>query len=1633
MADIRLAKPAAGTSQNVVCTPEARFVFEFPTDEATLSRNGDNLVITFEDGSTLQLENFYTAYSSENMPSFSVDGAEISGQDFFTAMNEPDLMPAAGPAGNAGNQSNGNRFHDYVNADLLDGLDRLGGLDIGWPGSDVNPETDGAATSGDYIPEEIVPGITFVSITATDTVEGTDSIVFDIQLSQAPYKGTSAVVQVKVGEQIYDVILDADGHGVLTIANPNGEDVYKDGSSITAEVVGVIGGNYEAVEAGQSATANITDTVDTTTVKLEATAVADGQYSLTVTVDNAPKSDLELKLSNGETITIKAGATVATQSYDYKPGQDMDISVTGVVGQTDKNKDGKIDYDEAGEGFYETLDFSGAETSTSYDAAKIVVKAEGGTEDPNQNDWKFTFELQDKDGNPVAAASDITVTYTDPFGQEQTITIKKGESSAEVSIDSKNTEDAFKEAPTAGEVEITGISDSNIEGVNNSDSANITDTVDTTTVKLEATAVADGQYSLTVTVDNAPKSDLELKLSNGETITIKAGATVATQSYDYKPGQDMDISVTGVDGQTDTDGDRTISYDEAGEGFYETLDFGDATASIDVPPVAEDDTLYVNKSDHFETTVTISSEGAGKVYIKGSVLDDKMSTQGDVIAGDAGNNNKVDENPELANETTDDFFSRFFEVNGNGTTFDQLEKDGLLYIIEGTDKEIWQQLETLDGSEKIIVLRPNDGTLELNGKVDLDVNGMPIIIDGDVSSTASSVNINGFVYVRGDYEGKGNVTISGGLAVEGNLDLGSSIHVGDFTDGEHGGKTEITVGSEVAIEIDFEKDLLNDDYDPDNNMTKNDQFYNELYESITTPEGYKKEPVYGDDGTITGVKFTPYKIDTDGDGQGDIYNYDLTFTYTITDNDGLSDTATVTVNIVDDIQGTSHEDTVVAGDTSELVISDSSGTGGLNVPGQNYNVCVVMDSSGSIEDNGGISAVKTAITGLAKELSVFDGEVNFAIVDFDSGSRLIEFSGPLSNLIQIGSDGKPDLDGNGEVQFKSEFSEALDSITEGGGTNYEAGLNSAKAWFDSQAEEGKGVEAGYTNYTFFVTDGKPTASWADTIQLEETRTVTIKDVNGEEWTENGVTYRIETHRGMFTTQKLQVKNESNEWITVDTTSYGLMGGHRYQVNESVEYHIHIPLNIPQGEGPGYEWTVDGVTYRLVEGNNISDSQNDYSSNYLDVVQVMKDGTEYKLGTIAWNNGDKGSDPDDIDSTEGKGSVESLKKVSEIFAIGIGSDIGNLNDYASDASHVIQIGNTDELLNAFISGIQNITNAIPSSDIVFGGKGNDILFGDSGVDNLAATIAEKLGIDLAELTSAQMMEYINSYPEEFDVSYRDKEINGELVVFDKADILVGGSGDDIIYGQGGDDLLFGDGDFSTLDQMVEFVDIQTEGKNNADLVSELTQGIRNKVDDFAEHVEALESISDGNDILFGGEGDDVLLGLGGDDMLLGDKGDDLLFGGSGDDYLDGGEGRDTMYAGSGDDIVVYDSSDYLIDGGDGIDVLLVDATELGGRNIEELLGDGHSKDGDKTLVNGFEVVITGDNIDELGLTSLSDLGITIKNDEVSLGDQWSRQDDGSYTGRFENASGEDITLTMHVDTSIQDMVDQAAQNIANSNG
>ena len=128
MADIILTRPQAGQHTVLESVADSRLVLQFPTDQATMERAGDNLVFSFDDGSSIQLTNFYTQYSQESMPDFEVDGTLVAGADFFSAFG-PDLMPAAGPA--AGAAARAARYSDLGNSDLLDGINHLNELDWG--------------------------------------------------------------------------------------------------------------------------------------------------------------------------------------------------------------------------------------------------------------------------------------------------------------------------------------------------------------------------------------------------------------------------------------------------------------------------------------------------------------------------------------------------------------------------------------------------------------------------------------------------------------------------------------------------------------------------------------------------------------------------------------------------------------------------------------------------------------------------------------------------------------------------------------------------------------------------------------------------------------------------------------------------------------------------------------------------------------------------------------------------------------------------------------------------------------------------------------------------------------------------------------------------------------------------------------------------------------------------------------------------------------------------------------------------------------------------------------------------------------------------------------------------------------
>lgn len=100
----------------------------------------------------------------------------------------------------------------------------------------------------------------------TAVIESIDTTTASISTSNVPE--TAATAQVLVGETTYDVAIDANGDGTLKIPFSD-DDVYNDSDSFTATVTGVTGGNYEAVSVeGASATATITEVIDTTTVTL---------------------------------------------------------------------------------------------------------------------------------------------------------------------------------------------------------------------------------------------------------------------------------------------------------------------------------------------------------------------------------------------------------------------------------------------------------------------------------------------------------------------------------------------------------------------------------------------------------------------------------------------------------------------------------------------------------------------------------------------------------------------------------------------------------------------------------------------------------------------------------------------------------------------------------------------------------------------------------------------------------------------------------------------------------------------------------------------------------------------------------------------------------------------------------------------------------------------------------------------------------------------------------------------------------------------------------------------------------------------------------------------------------------------
>jgi hypothetical protein len=93
--------------------------------------------------------------------------------------------------------------------------------------------------------------------------------------------------------------------------------------------------------------------------------------------------------------------------------------------------------------------------------------------------------------------------------------------------------------------------------------------------------------------------------------------------------------------------------------------------------------------------------------------------------------------------------------------------------------------------------------------------------------------------------------------------------------------------------------------------------------------------------------------------------------------------------------------------------------------------------------------------------------------------------------------------------------------------------------------------------------------------------------------------------------------------------------------------------------------------------------------------------------------------------------------------------------------------------------------------------------------------------------------------------------------------------------------------------------------------------------------------DGNDSILGGTGEDVLLGGKHNDTLSGGDNDDMIFGGKNNDLIIGGAGVDYLSGDAGNDTIRSDVPDNeVVDGGTGVDELLLDTASLNFDLVED---------------------------------------------------------------------------------------------------
>lgn len=182
-------------------------VLDFPADQVSIERpqGSESLFFRFDDGSSIELQNFYTQFNKDDIPSFEVDGQLIAGADFFNAFG-PDLAPAAGPAASP---TRGGGYNEYSSSSLETGVAHLGALDYR------------LAFSGETDTRLDDTGTLFTSNSAPTLTSG--GAPMEIALKESAWDGVSTAATPVVSQSGSFSVSDPDGDSLTSTVSMGGK------------------------------------------------------------------------------------------------------------------------------------------------------------------------------------------------------------------------------------------------------------------------------------------------------------------------------------------------------------------------------------------------------------------------------------------------------------------------------------------------------------------------------------------------------------------------------------------------------------------------------------------------------------------------------------------------------------------------------------------------------------------------------------------------------------------------------------------------------------------------------------------------------------------------------------------------------------------------------------------------------------------------------------------------------------------------------------------------------------------------------------------------------------------------------------------------------------------------------------------------------------------------------------------------------------------------------------------------------------------------------------------------------------------------------------------------------------------